>query len=90
MRFPNVKINRKIGIPTLYFSSKYKFLISDPGYEFGDIYLYELKEKRHSDDLYDILEEYLNGEELENFNIIEIKEVKENSIKSEILKTKHF
>ncbi len=86
MRFPNVNVKRKIGMQSCFYSIKYKFLIIDPGYEEGDIYLYELKERRNSGDLRVILEEYLNGDELDNPKVIEIKEFKEKNIKFKVLK----
>lgn len=88
MRFPNVEVKRKIGTMVYYYLPKNEIIIIDPGYEGGDIHIYEKIKKINAIQLQKTLEKYLNGDELSNINIIQIKEINDKSLKPEILKTK--
>lgn len=82
MRFPNVKIKRKIGTMTYYWLRKQEIIIIDPGYEFGDIHVFKKIQTTHSDNLPQVLEKYLDGDELDV--VLDVKEIGKD-IKSQIL-----
>lgn len=84
MRFPDVNINRKIGKQTYYYLPQVKKIIIDPGYEGGDIHIYQYEKSDSASNLKHTLESLLGNQELELSSNLQVKEIG-HEIKSEIL-----
>ncbi len=91
MRFPNIDVNRKnVEEKKLYYwIRKAGVIIIDYGYPYGDIHIYKHLKSTDSSNLKDILEEYLDGDELMAGGYLEVLEINEDfNLKSDIFSSK--
>ena len=80
MRFPNVEVNRKnVEGKKLYYWIRNKgIIIIDYGYPGGDIHIYKHLKSTNSENLKEVLEEYLDNEDIATSVPLEIKELIDN------------
>lgn len=65
-----LKLKKKIGTMVYYYIPKNEIIIIDPGYEGGDIHIYEKIKKFNAIQLQKTLKGYLNGNELSSMAYI--------------------
>ena len=85
MRFPNVKIKRRIGKKTfiwLHLNDRDDRILVDYGFSYGNIHIYKFEKTISGNDLKDFLESKLEGFELgagSNVDVLDLGDCRINS-----------
>ncbi len=91
MTFPSIKVNRALKKKVVYYLPNEKIIIIDPGYMYGNIHIYEIRETKKAIELRSVLDQYLSNKEL-SFQNIEINEIPDDdfNLKRKIFEEKIY